>query len=573
MRDRRSLRHIGLVSLGLLVLLAIFLFSLALILTLAPWLAAEHARILAQRATAAGVMLIAAAWCTQFVVALARTKRMSDPPATLAANIAVLAIGGIALQWFASTAGLVVAGAYAILVALPYELLAVARRRAQMRRHEAAIFYGRLAGLLQPSRRLRSWVAYQRANLHGTVVAKIDALRRQRLDAPPDEVARLDATGFVVEDEWERALACAQADTGVSLKALEVRSFGELGRLDEMLRVLATAGAALIGLDLTMCRLYALAFVGRPAAVTSLLAQELADMAPDRKAYWSAIALRYSPAGVEDGRRALAEFAATTTDETARRAAQRHLAASRVEAAVSAETLGLIAAVEQNVLPFRRRKGPEYPITLIALCLGLLGCIVVQLHGAAYDPKALVELGALTAPLVLQDHQWWRLATAPLLHDGWVHGGLSLYLLLMFGVHCERKLSPGQIALVYAIGTLVSVTTALFTLAPGSETAMFIGASGSVFASAGGLAAAGLLARLRSYEPSGRRGSASLVRQILLAICIAFFLSADLAFEINVLGVSYAVHLASFLAGFAVTLALLWRDGPAIYVPTAWQRR
>jgi rhomboid protease GluP len=557
MRDPQPTRRSGLVGLGLLGVLAILLVVLALALALAPWLATEHARIVVQRAAAAALLVPAALSCVW--------ARRTANTGALVANMAVLAVGAVALYALPRWSGLVVAGAYAILVVWPIALFAVARRRAQMRRHDAAIFYGRLAYFFHPSRRLRAWVAYQQAELQGMVDAKVSALRAWLQVATSDEIAVIGVSlpEAEAEDDWERVLSCARADTAWNLKASEIRSLGELGRLDEMLQIFAAAGGAVAGLNLTMCRLYVLAFTGRQEAVGSLLAHELRGMAPDRKAYWGAIALRYSPAGAEAGRRALAAFAETTTDETARRAALRHLSGRKADAPLSAASLAAIEAIKQHALSFRRRKGPEYPVTKILMGLVLLGGVLAYLHGAAGGSRSPVEIGALTAPLVLQDHQWWRLMTAPFLHDGWIHTVLALYLLVVIGVRCERSMMSWQMALVYAVGALVSEMTALVAMASGGEATPFAGASGPVFAAAGGLVAVGLLTWLRAAEWSWKSIG---VRRAGIAVGVAIFLCGDMAYEVHALGISYAVHLASLFAGFAVTLALLWRDGSAIYV-------
>src|SRR5262249_22702225 len=140
------------------------------------------------------------------------------------------------------------------------------------------------------------------------------------------------------------------------LKGYEMRALAELGRVDEMIAAFAALRPEPRGRDLDKCWLIALAFSGRVDGVRTLLQGRLRFLRPATAAYWSFIAA--SAAGIsDDSRRALAEHARQSDDESFRRAAQRRLAAALPSAGpiLSPGSTAAIAEIEAALLPPRRR--------------------------------------------------------------------------------------------------------------------------------------------------------------------------------------------------------------------------
>lgn len=255
--------------------------------------------------------------------------------------------------WWPQQAG-VIAGAV-LLVALTSSVLGwIANRRALAGYTEAAAFYCRLACVLHPSRTMRFQSSFLNAQALGEIEKKIAAYRALALRARPEQFSMLNLCIPLACGDWEGVLGQIRSadDMLQTMKLLEIRALGELGRVDDMVETYASAGAQLSPIDFQFCRLYLLAFGGRIDGVRALLDRRLRSLRARNKAYWLFIASKTAGAPDEDTRRALASCAHGAEDETFRVNARRHLdAPAPGKVALSAESLATIAAIEER---FRR---------------------------------------------------------------------------------------------------------------------------------------------------------------------------------------------------------------------------
>ena len=137
---------------------------------------------------------------------------------------------------------------------------------------------------------------------------------------------------------------------------------------------------------------------------------------------------------------------------------------------------------------------PPVPVTTIGVVLLLAIVFVIQLGSARFgssngsDLKVpdLLYLGALNPDLVQIGGEWWRLATAPLLHGGWLHIILNCVALYFGGRFIERQMGGAAVAGFLALG---AAGGSLASLATGSGELVSVGASGGVM----GLLAGALL--------------------------------------------------------------------------------
>ena len=95
------------------------------------------------------------------------------------------------------------------------------------------------------------------------------------------------------------------------------------------------------------------------------------------------------------------------------------------------------------------------------------------------DPgiRTLAALGALDKALVVEDGQWWRLFSAPLLHGGLIHIAFNGIALFFAGVVLENVIGRAWFAGVFAVS---AVTGSAMSLLINPETLISVGASGAI---------------------------------------------------------------------------------------------
>jgi membrane associated rhomboid family serine protease len=153
--------------------------------------------------------------------------------------------------------------------------------------------------------------------------------------------------------------------------------------------------------------------------------------------------------------------------------------------------------------------------------------------GGLIEPssRALCRLGALNAPAVIEDGQYWRLLTVMVLHAGIIHWAFNSYALFIFGPTLEALLGRIRfLALYVGCGFAASGASLLI-----SHTQLGVGASGAIFGLLGALVA--FFWRRRDV---GGRGA---LQNLLLVLALNLFIGARVANVDNV------AHIGGFLAG------------------------
>jgi membrane associated rhomboid family serine protease len=189
------------------------------------------------------------------------------------------------------------------------------------------------------------------------------------------------------------------------------------------------------------------------------------------------------------------------------------------------------------------RGRPVVTLSLLAINTVLL-LVEVALSGngvgGLIEPstRALCRLGALNAPAVLQDGQYWRLLTVMVLHAGIIHWAFNSYALFIFGPTLEALLGRARfLALYVGCGFAASAASLLF-----SHTQLGVGASGAIF---------GLLGALVAFFYRRRdAGGSGMLRNLLLVLALNLFIGTRIANVDNV------AHIGGFLAGL-LAMALL----------------
>jgi membrane associated rhomboid family serine protease len=189
------------------------------------------------------------------------------------------------------------------------------------------------------------------------------------------------------------------------------------------------------------------------------------------------------------------------------------------------------------------RGRPLVTLSLLAInTVLLLVEVVLSGNGVAglIEPsnRALCRLGALNAPAVIQDGQYWRLLTVMVLHAGIVHWAFNSYALFVFGPTLEALLGRIRFLALY-VGSGFAAAGASLLL---SHTQLGVGASGAIFGMLGALVAF----FFRRRDAGGRAA----LQNLLLVLALNLFIGTRIANVDNV------AHIGGFLAGL-LAMALL----------------
>ncbi|MCD8121668.1 MAG: rhomboid family intramembrane serine protease [Clostridiales bacterium] len=179
----------------------------------------------------------------------------------------------------------------------------------------------------------------------------------------------------------------------------------------------------------------------------------------------------------------------------------------------------------------------------------LIGINVVVLFafgflGSSEDAGFMLAHGAMYGPLVMEEHEYYRLFTAMFLHFGIEHLVNNMLVLFVLGDNLERALGHAKYLVLYLLcGAGANVVSMLVNFYDASL-AVSAGASGAVFGVAGGLLYVVVRNRGRLEDLS--------TRQIVVMIAFSLYLGFVGS------GVDNVAHVAGLVIGI-VLAAVLYR--------------
>ena len=186
---------------------------------------------------------------------------------------------------------------------------------------------------------------------------------------------------------------------------------------------------------------------------------------------------------------------------------------------------------------------PRTTIGFMAVLIGIFlaqqgGTQIYVFHGNL-DKADLLAFGALNPDLVFIYGEWWRLATATLLHAGWGHIALNAFVLFFAGRFIESHLGGATVTGIWALG---AVAGALCSYWVGDMDRVSVGASGGIMA----LIAAALLLCYKLPPEAATLSGKSVFARILIPSLIPTHAGTDYAghFGGAVIGVLLALVLA-----------------------------
>lgn len=181
------------------------------------------------------------------------------------------------------------------------------------------------------------------------------------------------------------------------------------------------------------------------------------------------------------------------------------------------------------------------PATALLIIAILIGFVIEIQKGALRDPRILTYLGAIWAPLILGEGEWWRLLSAMFLHGDALHLLMNLIALFQLGSLYELMFGTKRFTIIYFVTGLVASLTSMFITGGPS-----VGASGAVF----GIMGAFIFSIRRSPRWRHERAARGIVSQLI------FWVVANIAIALKVPQIDLAAHMGGLVAG--LILGAVW---------------
>ena len=181
-------------------------------------------------------------------------------------------------------------------------------------------------------------------------------------------------------------------------------------------------------------------------------------------------------------------------------------------------------------------------MTLLLVFINVAVYLYVEFSGSSYDTEHMIQMGAVYDPLVLQNHEFFRLITHFFLHFGFDHLFNNMISLLILGYSLEQVTGRVRFLILYFLsGILAGVASIVYNIYIGQET-VSCGASGAIY---------GLMGALLVLLIVGNRGRlSSEVPRYLLYIGISIYSGMQDP------SIDNAAHVGGFVAGVLICLVM-----------------
>ena len=177
----------------------------------------------------------------------------------------------------------------------------------------------------------------------------------------------------------------------------------------------------------------------------------------------------------------------------------------------------------------------------ILIALNVITFLYLEIAGSSQDILFMVQSGAVFAPAVIYEKEYYRLLTAVFMHFGINHIINNMIVLFALGDHLERALGHVKYLILYLICGVGSNLISMLLNGPDSMV-VSAGASGAIFGVTGSLISAVIINRGRLEDLSFKQ----------LAVMVA--LSLYLGFTEH--GVDNTAHVAGLLIGILLGMML-----------------
>ena len=207
--------------------------------------------------------------------------------------------------------------------------------------------------------------------------------------------------------------------------------------------------------------------------------------------------------------------------------------------------------VEPGFLKYQKRF-PLVTLILIALNVAIFHPLELRLIASHQDLAALIQFGAYSYHLIVEEGEYWRLLTSTFLHAHTLHLFLNMGILFLLGNLLEGVYGRSRFLLIYLASAIASSIVSL----PFVQDAFGVGASGAVFGLIGVAVVLGIRYKDRLPRRLGRIIGLRLLPFIGMDLLLGLFVLPYFNYNVN-----NAAHLGGLFTGFIGGIVL----GPEIF--------
>ena len=194
--------------------------------------------------------------------------------------------------------------------------------------------------------------------------------------------------------------------------------------------------------------------------------------------------------------------------------------------------------------PMGSRYGKKAYVNGLLIALNVLFFLYLEITGSSEDTYFMYTKGAMFAPAVLEDGEYYRLLTAMFMHFGIRHIMNNMLVLFVIGDNLERALGHVKYLIFYLLCGIGSNWVSMMAHSTDTMT-VSAGASGAIFGVVGGLL----------YVVTANKGRLEdlSTRQLVIMIFFSLYLGYTST------GVDNTAHLSGLVIGIVLAIILYHR--------------
>jgi len=187
---------------------------------------------------------------------------------------------------------------------------------------------------------------------------------------------------------------------------------------------------------------------------------------------------------------------------------------------------------------------PYVNLTIIAV--NIVYFLFLEIVGSTYDTDFMRRFGAMYAPAIVGDHQYYRLLTSVFMHFGIEHIANNMLILFILGDHLERVMGRVKYLILYLVcGVGANIVSLLMTEQSQFGFVVSAGASGAVFGVIGGLVYVVAVNKGRLEDLS--------TQQLVIVVILSLYFGYASGNVDNV------AHIAGLVLGILAAAVLYWK--------------
>lgn len=184
-------------------------------------------------------------------------------------------------------------------------------------------------------------------------------------------------------------------------------------------------------------------------------------------------------------------------------------------------------------------------VSMAVIALNVVIFLVVEFTGGSADLDHMISCGAVYAPLITENQEYYRLVSCMFLHFGMEHLINNMLTLYFVGGHLERAVGKVKFILIYFIGGIAGSFFSYYIEIRKGQTYVSAGASGAVFAVLGAMIYVLILNR-------GQLEGLAVRKMVFMAALSLYYGFASQ-------GIDNAAHVGGFLCGGLLAVMLYHR--------------